>query len=119
MDALNAQQIKTCEHALITIEKEIYDLIKISSHAAETVTLDQSKVGRISRIDAMQQQAMAVANLVAYQKKLSLIKVALNKIPIEAYGFCESCDELIAFQRLLIRPESPLCIQCQEKSEIS
>ncbi len=87
--------------------------------AAQIVELDQSSVGRLSRMDAMQGQAMAIAANQRRQVELQKIEAALSRIDQEDYGFCLACDEEIAEPRLKLDPASALCINCASKKEAS
>ena len=117
MTPLSEKQLTELRQTLLTSKEELEELLRISESSADTVSLDQSKVGRVSRVDALQQQAMAQANRETYKKRLVMVNKALAKMGGDDYGFCEVCDEDIAFARLQIRPESSLCIACQEKKE--
>lgn len=116
-DALTAEQIKELKKLLTlqtnTIESKTEDL----KQAAEPVKLDQSSVGRVSRIDAIQQQQMAQQSLRQQTNHLKQLKYAYKKILSNEYGYCEDCENPIAFQRLSIQPTAQLCIQCQTKRE--
>jgi len=81
------------------------------------VELDQSKVGRLSRMDAMQAQAMAKAS--AERRKVMLVKIvaALARIDDDVFGYCLACDEPINPKRLELDPTATLCIACAEKAE--
>ena len=85
--------------------------------AAQIVALDQTSVGRVSRMDAMQRQAMAVAANQRRQLELHKIGVALKRIDSEDYGYCLECDEEIAEPRLKLDPATSLCIKCASKRE--
>lgn len=76
------------------------------------VALDQTSVGRVSRIDAIQQQNMAMEQRRRGAQRLQQIEAARARFTDETYGFCSRCEEPIGFRRLKIRPESPLCITC-------
>ncbi|GGI78011.1 TraR/DksA C4-type zinc finger protein [Shewanella gelidii] len=89
-------------------------LASLHEHSAP-VTLDQQSVGRVSRIDAIQQQQMAQANEVHLLEQLKRIKKILAE-PDE-YGFCEACGEGIGFPRLEIHPTAAFCITCQAEKE--
>jgi DnaK suppressor protein len=102
---------------LLEQHEEIQATLQGINDASDTVTLDQSRVGRISRMDAMQQQAMAQAETQQLSQRLKLIARALKKFNSDDYGYCEACDEIISSERLLIKPESQYCINCQEKKE--
>ena len=79
--------------------------------------LDQTRVGRLSRMDAMQQQAMsqAAARLAAAEQQR--IKTALARIEDEEYGYCILCDNEIAEKRLNFDPSILTCISCAEQAE--
>lgn len=85
--------------------------------SAAVVELDQSKVGRLSRMDAMQAQAMAKAS---GQRRALLrrnIEAALRRIDTGEYGLCHDCDEPIHPQRLEFDPTVLRCIDCASKLE--
>ena len=82
--------------------------------AAETVELDQTKVGRLSRMDAMQMQAMSQESNRRRSLELKNIAAAMMRIQQGKYGYCLSCDEKIMLKRLEISPETPYCIGCAE-----
>ena len=85
--------------------------------AAQIVELDQTRVGRVSRRDAMQGQAMAIAANQRRQIELQKIGAALKRIDQEEYGYCLECDEEIAEPRLKLDPATSLCIACASKKE--
>jgi len=85
--------------------------------AAQIVELDQTSVGRVSRMDAMQGQAMAIAANQRRQIELQKIEAALKRIDQEEYGYCLECDEEIAGPRLKLDPATSLCIACASKKE--
>ena len=114
---LTKSQIDILKQKLSSSKNELTQLLKLSESSSEIVELDQSKVGRLSRMDAMQQQQMASAGKRAQQLQLSQIIRALQKIESDEYGYCIDCDDVIAFARLQIRPESEGCIICQQAQE--
>ncbi len=79
--------------------------------------LDQSRVGRLSRMDAMQQQAMSKAAEDRIKIELQRIKAALERLDSGEYGYCVLCDEEIAPKRLEFDPSLPTCIECAQRSE--
>ncbi len=85
--------------------------------AAQVVELDQASVGRVSRMDAMQGQAMAIAANQRRQFELQKIEMALKRIDQEVYGYCLECDEEVAEARLKLDPATSLCIDCASKKE--
>ena len=90
---------------------------KAGKDAAQIVELDQTSVGRVSRVDAMQGQAMAIAANQRRQIELQKIEASLKRIDRENYGFCLDCDEEIAESRLRLDPAASLCIDCASKKE--
>lgn len=83
----------------------------------QAVELDQSKVGRLSRMDALQQQAMLDATRVRAERESARIQSALSRIDKGEYGLCIQCDEPIALGRLDVDPAAPLCIACASRLE--
>lgn len=81
------------------------------------VTLDQQSVGRLSRMDALQVQAMANAVDARRQVRLRRIDAALARIADGDYGICVTCGEDIPAARLAIDPATPLCVDCAEDSK--
>ncbi len=89
----------------------------IRKESSRTVELDQSKIGRLSRMDALQQQAMAKATDERADIELSQIEGALGRIKAGEYGYCIKCGEDIAEGRLRVNPGVLTCIECAEKAE--
>jgi len=85
--------------------------------AAGTVELDQSRVGRISRMDALQHQAMARATNQRSAVELQMIEAALVRIRTGDYGYCLKCGEDITEKRLKVDPGALNCITCAKLSE--
>ena len=92
------------------------DQLKILSETAKDsrapVTLDQQSVGRLSRMDAMQQQSMEIATEERRQRRLIALSTALEQIAAGDYGYCLKCDDEIATGRLVVDPAVTLCIKC-------
>ena len=80
---------------LLAMQSEIASLAESADESAATVELDQSKVGRLSRMDALQAQAMAQASVERREQALRNIAVALQRIEDDEYGECVACDEPI------------------------
>ena len=76
------------------------------------VTLDQQSVGRLSRMDALQRQAMAAANARRRSAERQRIDAALQRLDEGEYGFCRECGEDIAPARLRLDPAVALCVNC-------
>lgn len=80
--------------------------------AASTVELDQAQTGRLTRMDALQQQAMAQASNRRAQLEKQRIHGALRRLAEGTYGDCLRCEEPIQPGRLAADPAATLCITC-------
>lgn len=78
----------------------------------KAVELDQTKVGRLSRMDALQQQAMDQAIETRRRNDLKRIEAALQRLDDGEYGYCLKCGDEIAHARLEFDPATPLCSTC-------
>ncbi len=83
-----------------------------SADSREPVGLDQASVGRLSRMDAMQQQAMALATERRRASALARIDAALSRMDAGEYGWCARCGEAVAPARLALDPATPACLAC-------
>jgi len=113
---MNKDGQKEYGHRLIALRAELEELETMSAEACKPVALDQSMVGRLSRIDAMQGVQMAQEASRRRQQQLARIVGALARIDSGDYGYCSLCDEDISVGRLGIDPTNSLCIGCAEKS---
>jgi DnaK suppressor protein len=104
-----AELSRRLELQIVEIEAQLLR----GDEAARPVPLDQSAVGRLSRMDAMQQQAMAKATREKLRLRLELTRHACRAIDAGTYGICGSCEEPIGQERLWAYPEAPLCVECQ------
>jgi len=98
---------------LNALKAEIEELSKNSSSDRQAVALDQQSVGRLSRMDAMQQQAMAQAQERNRATTLMRIEQAFKLMTGDEYGYCLSCGEEIAEKRLEIDPTATHCVACK------
>ncbi len=114
---LDSDQINILQQQLLQRQAELQGLLLQRQNSSQPVTLDQQAVGRVSRIDAIQQQQMAAANKAQAEVELKQIILALNLIESEDYGFCAECDEDIPFERLQVKPTSVYCVKCQQAQE--
>ncbi len=108
------------KRALASLQKrraELLDLSAISAGSRDPVALDQQSVGRLSRMDAMQVQAMAQESERRRTRDLVRVEGALKRLDEGDYGICAECDEEIAPKRLEADPAAALCIKCASRSE--
>jgi DnaK suppressor protein len=104
--------IDAMRERLQNLQREIESLITSSADSRKTVELDQASVGRLSRMDAMQGQAMAMAAQRRREGELLRIRAALQRIADGEYGYCSKCGLEIAPARLELDPAIPSCISC-------
>lgn len=117
MEELTDDQRESLAEALRTLKERLSATLDGQGDAAKPVELDQTKMGRVSRIDAIQQQEMARSAEASARQRLALVRRALEALEEDEYGYCRLCEEPIAFRRLQARPESPFCVECQGKRE--
>lgn len=84
---------------------------------ATSAELDQTRIGRLSRMDAMQQRAMSEAAARLEDLERQRIRTALGRIKAGEYGFCVVCEDEIAEGRLQFDPSVPTCISCAQRAE--
>ncbi len=101
--------------SLTALSDQLRDVLQGTRDQGSTVDLDQSAVGRLSRVDALQQQAMAQAQEQRTQLRLDQIVGALRRLDAGEYGLCGRCGEEIAPGRLHARPEAPFCVACAQR----
>ena len=111
---MEQNQLDFFRQALISLREEISLLQADSKDAAGTVALDQSKVGRLSRMDALQAQQMAQETARRRQLQIQKIDSALLRIEAGDYGYCNICGEKIGVARLGFDPASTRCIGCMD-----
>lgn len=107
-----ATNFETARKRLEERRMELESLSELSKEARDTVELDQQAVGRLSRMDAMQQQAMAEAQERTRQLDLQRIELAERRIKDGDYGYCVDCEEEIPDGRLAIDPMAEKCVRC-------
>ncbi len=116
-DALSTSDLDSLRQALERLETELNAALADSAEAARPIELDQPAIGRVSRIDAIQQQKMLEANRASQKGRVGLIHAALARLDEGEYGDCRGCGEGIGLARLTARPESAFCIECQQDRE--
>jgi len=83
-----------------------------NADSRDTVELQQDSVGRLSRMDALQQQAMAQAQERRRSAEKARIEAALQRLEEGEWGRCASCGEEIAGKRLHHDPSVATCVVC-------
>ncbi|NOD77320.1 MULTISPECIES: TraR/DksA C4-type zinc finger protein [unclassified Ruegeria] len=91
---------------------ELEQLSASGQKAQAVVELDQQAVGRLSRMDALQNQAMAKAQQTNRDIEKSRLQAALVRIEEEEYGYCEDCGDRIPDARLTLDLAAIRCVNC-------
>jgi DnaK suppressor protein len=107
-------EIDRIKRALLRRESELRSLEESSRDTTQPVELDQASVGRLSRMDAMQGQQMALEGARRRQQELAKIEGSLRRIELGEYGNCTVCGEEIDVRRLMVAPTSTRCVPCAE-----
>jgi len=97
---------------LQTLRAELESVAATREQSAQGVELDQAKVGRLSRMDALQAQAMAQAGAARREQMLKQITLALARIDNNDFGICKACEEPIPVKRLEFDPTVTRCVDC-------
>ena len=84
----------------------------LGQSAQKTVELDQQSVGRLSRMDALQSQAMAQAQQRRRDVLKGSVQTALQRLKEEEFGYCLECGDEIEEARLLANPAVIKCMPC-------
>lgn len=116
-DELTAARLNELRKRLAELAAELRRGLAEGADAAKVVQLDQTSVGRLTRMDAMQQQAMAEATRRQLRIRLQQCRAAEQAMDAGEYGYCRKCEEEIGYKRLFVRPETPFCIACQRAAD--
>lgn len=109
---MNSEELKQFRDLIEERIAELTDELQSGQAATATVKLDQQMVGRLSRMDAIQQQAMALAAEQRRKAEIQGLKAALVRIDEDDFGYCEDCGDDIPADRLRISPTTPRCVSC-------
>ncbi len=112
MKHLTPDQIDQLTDELDAALSKLERSMRVTDDALRPVHLDQSAVGRLSRIDSLQNQGLTRNLRDREQAKLGQIVSALERMEKGRYGICIECGGDIPFERLLVFPETPSCAAC-------
>jgi DnaK suppressor protein len=110
-EELTPEVLEELRFRLVQLQHEVEANLAGLQEEAKPVDLELS-IGRLSRVDAMQQQQMATARMQRLQDQLQQIRSALARVRSGTYGDCLKCEEPIGAQRLRARPEALVCRAC-------
>ena len=114
---MKQSELEQITEKLQGLESELRELEETSRTSSQPVELDQASVGRLSRMDAMQSQQMALEAARRRRDERARIEGALRRIEAGEYGHCFVCGEEIDVRRLLIAPASTRCVKCTAAQE--
>lgn len=114
LNDMNIVQLENYRQRLFFLKKEIEQ--SLTAESQQTVELDQSRMGRLSRMDALQSQQIAIESQRRLQRRLLAIEGALKRIDTDEFGLCYICDEPISEARLNFDPTVTRCIDCVDKT---
>lgn len=114
---MKRETLENFHHRLVQMRDLIQELEDARRGSSDVVELDQTRTGRLSRMDALQVQAMAKAGEARAQLERRRIEAALKRIEGGDYGYCIDCEEPIAAARLEANPTVTLCVNCATARE--
>lgn len=103
------------------LKQKIIEEIRTQKHLIESFTetskpvAPDNAIGRLTRMEAISSQGISEASLNSSKAKLVKLEKALEKINLPEFGVCVRCSESIAQGRIVLMPESTLCVSCAEK----
>jgi DnaK suppressor protein len=112
---MTPEQLDQFRAAILRLKEELGQFEAAASESAEPVELDQARVGRLSRIDALQGQQMALETRRRRQQQLARADGALRRIEVGEYGSCFKCGKPIDLRRLAADPTQTRCTLCVDE----
>ena len=109
---LTQEQIDHYRARLLEMAAEAEAQSESGAEARRPVTLDQQSVGRLSRMDALQGQAMAKAGEARRRALGTRVAAALRRLDEGEFGYCTECGDEISPARLDLDPTLPRCVSC-------
>lgn len=109
---LSAEQLEELKGELERQLARLQKSMRITDEALRTVELDQTAVGRLSRMDSLQNQALSAGLRERELARLSQIVEAMARLEKGSYGVCTSCGGEVPFERLFVFPEASECAAC-------
>lgn len=116
MTGQNEINVQEMEIRLLERRRDLEDALNRDDTVSDPVELDQTRQGRLSRMDAMQLQAMQKATKERMRNEIKRINSALQRIKDGSYGYCIITDEPIETKRLLADPAVPTCLAAARKN---
>lgn len=109
---LTADQLEELEGLLLRALDKLERSMEVTADASRPVELDQTAVGRLSRMDSLRSQAMSSNLQEREQARLAAILTALERLRKGGYGVCTECGGRVGYGRLVVFPEAATCAPC-------
>ncbi len=94
---------------------EIQSSVLLLKEATKPIVPDDA-IGRLTRMDAINTKSINEENLRNAKVKQGQLERSLKQVDDPDFGICIECEEAIPLQRLMLMPESPLCVRCKERA---
>lgn len=111
---MNQQERKKAKESIIKSIEETQKDISNLKELTKPIP-PENAIGRVSRMDAINNKSVSEAALTNAINKLTLLELALQKINHEDFGHCVRCKNEIPIQRILLMPQSNRCVHCASK----
>lgn len=110
---MDDRQLQQYRANLLQLRDELTNSLSQAQAAGSTVPVSPDRaIGRLTRMEAIQSQQMALEMRRRQEARLRLVELALERIEKGEYGTCARCEEEIAPNRLNVHPEAQVCIRC-------
>lgn len=109
---LTGDELDTLRRDILRQLERLERSMRVTDEGLRPVELDPGAVGRLSRIDELQNQALTRNLREREQLKLGGLLQALRRLEDGVYGLCTECGGEISFERLLVFPETATCVGC-------
>ncbi len=115
--SMTESDVKRMQALLADELATLTETLEASLESAKGTALDQARIGRLSRMDALQSQAMAQGANRRLAEDITAIRAALERIERGTYGICAGCDREIDLMRLEVYPATERCLPCAKRRE--
>ena len=111
VNTMNTETLNQFKRRIEDAVEELRLALEEGGEGTRPVQLDTS-IGRLSRMDAIQSQQMALALKQRQREQLQRLKRALERVADGTYGQCRKCRGVIAIERLEAQPDAVFCVDC-------
>jgi len=109
----NIERTPLLQARLLEMRERLQVEIETANEAAKSATAQVGGVAQPSRMDALQQKAMALAAVQRLSTQHRRVSAALDRITQSSYGICCECGVEVEWDRLEADPPTPFCGECQ------